>query len=133
MAKETSGAGPSSLLTVNYLAAGYFNGGGQADLASLDSSGLSILIGNGDGTFAPARSYVVGNNPVFVLQRDLNGDGKRDLVVVNHDSDTISVLLGNGDGTFKPQTTYAAGIKPTIAVTGRFQSRPQNRHCGGQQ
>ena len=55
-----------------------------------------------------------------MLQRDLNGDGKRDLIVVNHDSDSISVLLGNGDGTFKPQKTYAAGTKPTMAVTGDF-------------
>jgi hypothetical protein len=62
----------------------------------------------------------VGNNPAFVLQRDLNGDGKRDLVVVNHDSDTIGVLLGNGDGTFKPQVAYAVGTLPNTAVTGDF-------------
>ncbi len=118
--KGNIGGGPQLSFDSNYLAAGYFNSGGQADLASLDSSGLSILIGKGDGTFAPAKNYGVGNNPVFVLQRDLNGDGKRDLVVVNQDSNTISVLLGNGDGTFKPQKTYPAGAKPTIAVTGDF-------------
>ena len=118
--KGNFGGGPELSFDSHYLAAGYFNTGGQADLASLDSSGLSILLGNGDGTFAPAKSYAVGNNSVFVLQRDLNGDGKRDLVVVNQDSDSISVLLGNGDGTFKPQKTYAVGTKPTIAVTGDF-------------
>ncbi len=114
------GTGPFLPLSTNYLAGGYFNSGGVEDLASVDPSGLSILIGNGNGTFAPAKNYGVGNNPVFVLQRDLNGDGKRDLVVVNHDSDTISVLLGNGDGTFKPQVTYAAGTLPNTAVTGDF-------------
>ncbi len=112
--------GPIFPLTTNYLAAGYFNSGGVEDLTSVDSSGLAILIGNGDGTFAPAKDYGVGNNPVFVLQRDLNGDGKRDLVVVHQDSDTISVLLGNGDGTFKPQVSYAAGTLPKTAVTGDF-------------
>lgn len=62
----------------------------------------------------------VGSNPVFVLQHDLNGDGKRDLVVVNEGSDDISVLLGNGDGTFKPQKRFAAGTHPVWAVTGDF-------------
>jgi Bacterial Ig-like domain (group 3)/FG-GAP-like repeat len=115
-----SGSGPAMDTAGNYLAAGYFNAGGIEDLASVDSSGLSILLGNGDGTFAPAKNFGVGNNPVFVLQRDLNGDGKRDVVVVNHDSDTVSVLLGNGDGTFKPQVAYAAGTLPNTAVTGDF-------------
>lgn len=118
--KGNFGGGPALSFDSNYLAAGYFNAGGQADLASLDSSGLAILVGKGDGNFASAVHYGVGTNPVFVLQRDLNGDGKRDLIVVNHDSDSISVLLGNGDGTFKPQKTYAAGTKPTMAVTGDF-------------
>ena len=57
---------------------------------------------------------------MFVLQRDLNGDGRRDLLVVNHDSDSISILLGNGDGTFKPQVQYAARTMPNITVTGDF-------------
>ena len=113
-------SGPQLSFQTNYLAAGYFNTGGAEDLASLDSSGLEVLLGKGDGSFAPAVTYGVGNNPVFVLQRDLNGDGKRDLVVVNRDGDTISILLGNGDGTFKPQVVYAAGTLPNIAVTGDF-------------
>ncbi len=112
--------GPELSFTSNYLAAGYFKAGGHEDLASVDSSGLSILLGKGNGSFAPPVNYAVGDNPVFVLQRDLNGDGKRDLVVVNHDSDTISILLGNGDGTFKPQKTYAVGKMPNVAVTGDF-------------
>ena len=113
-------SGPAMSFESNYLAAGYFNAGGAEDLASLDSSGLAILLGKGNGTFAPAKNYGVGNDPVFVLQHDLNGDGKRDLVVVNKDSDTISILLGNGNGTFKPQVKYAAGKMPTVAVTGDF-------------
>lgn len=106
--------------TSNYLAAGYFKPGGYEDLASVDGSDLSILLGTGHGTFVSPVHYSVGDNPVFVLQRDLNGDGKRDLLVVNHDSDTISILLGNGDGTFKPQKTYAVGKMPDVAVTGDF-------------
>ncbi len=112
--------GPTLSLNTNFLAAGYFNGDGYADLVSLDGSTFEILIGKGDGTFAAPVTYPVGANPVFVLQRDLNGDGKRDIVVVNHDSNDISVLLGNGNGTFQPQKRFAAGTAPITAVTGDF-------------
>ena len=112
--------GPALSLSTNFLAAGYFNGDGYADLASLDGSTFEILIGKGDGTFAPPVPYAVGTNPVFVMQRDLNGDGKKDVIIVNHDSNDISVLLGKGDGTFQPQKRFAAGIAPLTAVTGDF-------------
>jgi hypothetical protein len=112
--------GPALTLNTNFLAAGYFNGDGYADLASLDSSTFEILIGKGDGTFVAPVTYPVGTNPVFVLQRDLNHDGKRDIVVVNRDSNDISVLLGNGNGTFQPQRRFAAGTAPLAAVTGDF-------------
>jgi hypothetical protein len=112
--------GPVVDLTTNFIAAGDFNGDGNADLASLDGSAFEILIGKGDGTFAPAVTYSVGANPVFVLQRDLNGDGKKDIIVVNRDSNDVSVLLGKGDGTFLPQKTFAAGTAPVAAVTGDF-------------
>ena len=112
--------GPALSLSTNFLAAGYFNGDGYADLASLDGSTFEILLGKGDGTFAAPVPYAVGANPVFVLQRDLNGDGRKDVVVVNHDSNDISILLGNGDGTFQPQKRFAAGPAPLAAVTGDF-------------
>jgi len=113
-------SGPELSFPNNFLIAGYFNAGGVEDLASLNNSNVEIRVGNGNGTFSGPKAYAAGANPVFTLQRDLNNDGKRDLVVANHDSDTISILLGNGDGTFKTQKTYAAGTLPTVAVTGDF-------------
>jgi hypothetical protein len=113
-------AGPALDLNTNFIAAGDFNRDGKADLASLDGSSFQILIGKGDGTFAPAVTYGVGANPVFVLQRDLNGDGKTDLLVVNRDGNDVSILLGKGDGTFQPQKTFAAGKAPMAAITGDF-------------
>ncbi len=131
-------SGPALSFESNYLAAGYFNAGGAEDLASVDSSGLAILLGKGNGTFAPAKNYGVGNNPVFVLQVDLNGDGKRDLVVVNNDSDTISILLGNGNGTFKPEGGMPSAKCPllrsratsiaTVKLTSR-SAAPQAPRC----
>lgn len=112
--------GPRLLISSKSLAAGYYNADGDADLANVDGLSLQVLIGNGDGTFKSPVTYAVGSNPVFVMQRDLNSDGKRDLVVVNQDSDNISVLLGNGDGTFGAQRTLSAGTSPTWAVSGDF-------------
>jgi len=113
-------AGPTLDLTTNFFAAGDYNRDGKADLASIDGTSFQILIGKGDGTFATAVTYGVGASPVFVLQRDLNGDGKTDLLVVNRDSNDVSILLGKGDGTFQPQKTFAAGKAPVGAVTGDF-------------
>lgn len=112
--------GPALDLNSNFYAAGDFNGDGKADLASLDGSTFEILIGKGDGTFADPVSYEVGSNPVFVLQTDLNGDGKKDIIVVNQGGNDVSVLLGKGDGTFLPQKTYAAGKAPVTVAIGDF-------------
>src|SRR5262249_10303038 len=77
------------------------------------SNNLSVLLGNGDGTFQPQRLYDAGDTPTSVAVADLDGDGKLDLVVANFGSGDVSVLLGNGDGSFRPQRTYAAGDGPS--------------------
>lgn len=70
------------------------------------SGTISVLLGNGDGTFQPAVTYGTGgqfSSPVQIA--DLNKDGKLDLVVANMES--IGVLLGNGNGTFQTATVTA--------------------------
>jgi hypothetical protein len=82
------------------VAVGDFNGDGKADLAVANYSdhSVSVLLGNGDGTFQTHVDYATGSGPDSVAVGDFNGDGKADLAVTNDYA--VSVLLGNGDGTF---------------------------------
>jgi hypothetical protein len=78
---------------------------------------VSVLLGNGNGSFQPQQTFATGTVPKAVAVADLNGDGKPDLVVVNDVSDSVSVLLGNGNGTFQAQQTFAVGSYPqSLAV-----------------
>jgi hypothetical protein len=81
---------------------------------------VSVLLGNGDGTFQKQQSYQVGNEPFSVAVSDINGDGKLDLAVANRLDNTVSTLIGNGDGTFQPQVIYATGSGPTSIVAADF-------------
>jgi hypothetical protein len=91
------------LASIQSVAVGDFLHNGQLDLAVANpgSNTVSVLLGNGDGTFQNRVDLPVGAAPVSVVAADL-GNGQIDLVVANHDSSDVSVLLGNGDGTFQP-------------------------------
>ena len=61
---------------------GDFNGDGKADLATanVDGNTVSVLLGNGDGSFRTNVDYSVGNPnwlPTSVAVGDFNGDGKQ--------------------------------------------------------
>ena len=89
-----------------------FNNDGKLDIAESNSNGLTIWLGNGDGTFSLASSPSAGNNPDGLAAGDLNGDGKVDLVAADYTDGTVSVLLGKGDGTFTTGATYPIGKQP---------------------
>jgi hypothetical protein len=103
------------------MAVGDFNGDGKPDLAILGSNGgpvVSVLLGNGDGTFqAPIEFPGPGYRSIV---GDFNGDGKLDLAVADGNSGTVSVLLGNGDGTFQAAPSYPAGVDPISIAVGDF-------------
>jgi hypothetical protein len=99
-----------------------FNGDGKQDILSTDSSyAYHLMLGNGDGTFAPAitttglaaarssTSSTDNYTPPYGLTGDLNSDGKADLFSLTFasTSSTYSLVsaLSNGDGTFHSVTT----------------------------
>ncbi len=99
------------------LAAADLNGDGNGDLVVVNdynaaSAYVSVVLGNGDGTFqSPVNYPTAGNMSVAATVADVNGDGKLDIVAVSDDQH-ISVLLGNGNGTFQSAQSFAAPALP---------------------
>ncbi len=93
---------------------------------------VSVLLGNGDGTFQAPRQYTVGafkSTAAAISQQtpslgravavtDVNRDGIPDIIVTNDASSDVSVLLGNGDGTFQPQRRFDATPNPFAMAVG---------------
>ena len=107
----------------NALVAGDFNGDGRLDLAcaSFVPATISVLLGNGDGSFQSAIQTSVGNSGNDqIVAADFNGDGRLDLAVLNDDNDSVGILLGNGDGTFQPAVEYSVGIGADAIVADDF-------------
>lgn len=100
---------------------GDFDGNGRLDLATINyyANTVSVLLGNGDGTFQTAVSYAVGQRPIAAVVGDF-GNGHLDLAVANSSDNTVSVLLGNGDGTFQPAVSYSVGALPYKLVLADF-------------
>jgi hypothetical protein len=99
------------------------NNDGKADLAVLDYSNggeVSVLLGNGDGTFNAATHFGVGPSPAGFAVGDFNNDGKEDLAVANHGSGQVSILLGDGTGGFGTPNSFSAGSGAFFVAVGDF-------------
>ncbi len=109
---------PTLGLRALFIAAADLDGDEDIDLvtANRNSDNVSVLLNNGNGTFAPAIVYVAGSLPSWVTIGDLDGDGDRDLAVNNRNVDAISVLMNNGNGTFAAPNAFAVPGRNPEAV-----------------
>ncbi len=93
------------------------------------SNTVTVLLGNGDGTFveAPGSPFTVGAQPRAVAIADFNGDGQLDFAVANSGDNSISTFFGNGDGTFTPFPKSPFVLpnsvqEPVAMVKGNFRN-----------
>ncbi len=114
--------------SINTLVAGDFNGDGRLDLAAGSNllsgqtqTGLvTVLLGNGDGTFRAQPAVTVATSVSAVAAADFNGDHRLDLVATSRFG-VVTVLLGKGDGTFgSPAATTVSGDVTSVAVSNFF-------------
>ena len=106
-------------------AAGDFNGDGKPDLAVANTAAgsVSILAGNGDGTFT-ARPNVTAASPGPLVTADFDGDGRTDVAFASNNtvahSASVGILLGNGDGTFRTGSSLSVNAQATNLAVADF-------------
>jgi hypothetical protein len=113
-----------------------FNGDGRPDLVvanqicaltatTCGAGSVSILLGNGDGTFAPHQDFAVGVTPTGLTVGDFTGNGRPGVAVPDFalgQGTNISVLTGKGDGTLNPHVDYTTPGPPTAITSGDFNN-----------
>lgn len=101
-----------------------FRNNNTLDLATADfsSNDVSILLGNGDGTFQAAKQFPTTSGPSALAIGDFNEDGKLDIAVAEYGfgSSLLQIFLGNGDGTFSAGASYMNVSLPYDIATADF-------------
>jgi Flp pilus assembly secretin CpaC len=94
-----------------------FNNDGRPDLAVANHTDntVSILLGNGDGTFGTHTDFAAGSGPVGMLAANFTGGVGQDLAVADQAGNQLSILIGNGDGTLMSPVAIPTGNGP-VAV-----------------
>lgn len=111
------GNGPGAIVS------GDFNQDGKLDLATANTfdGTISILLGNGDGTFQPQSLLQVNGFPENLVAGDFNNDGFIDLAATVNGSGVLSIFLGNGNGTFtQTSSSPSTGVASSLALAADF-------------
>jgi hypothetical protein len=105
-----------------FVTVGRLRNNGPLDIVTTNfgTSNVTVLLGNGDGTFgAPIHVNAGAGNEAAAIA-DFNDDGTPDILVTNHSTDTVILLPGNGDGTFRAPVQLATGATPFAMSVGQF-------------
>ena len=130
------GNGDGTFGAPTFISLGFPAGLFKADLQDFDADGnldlavpvagrnsVSILLGDGTGSFGAGTDFTAGNVPLSVATGDFDGDGKLDLAVAIANplgTGTVAVLLGDGSGGFGAATDFTVGNEPNFVATGDF-------------
>jgi hypothetical protein len=102
-----------------FVVTGDFNEDGALDLAVANTAGVSVFIGNGDGSFRPPVSFAAGPGAAYAIAvGDFDGDEHLDLAVASFGS--VSLLLGNGQGAFGSPRSFLVEPVPSSIAVGDF-------------
>lgn len=109
---------PSSVINAD------LNGDGKADLVAANyyDNNISVLLGDGTGSFSSPVNIGGGNNPIAIATADFNADGKADIVTANEGGNDVTLFLGNGAGGFGAPISVAAGSGVRSVTTGDFNA-----------
>ena len=104
-------ANPGVLSFPTAVAIGDFNGDSLSDLVTANptTDDISLLLGNGDGSFTDQVKFIVGDSPIDIVVGDFNNDSKLDVVTLNLSSSDVTFLAGDGQGGFSTSTSIAIG------------------------
>ena len=88
------------------------NGDGEIDIVTCNVSGssVSVLLGVGNGTFQPASTYSMGNDPRGIALLDVDGDGDYDVTTANSGDGNIALRRNNGNGTLAAASFFDGGV-----------------------
>lgn len=110
------------------ISTGDFNADGNMDIAcsNFGDTSVSVLVGNGAGSFSAPHYFVVGFGGNYLSVADFNADGKKDIVTVNESTTNISVLLNDA-----PVVTYNAAAYDTLCATASAVALTGGTPAGG--
>jgi hypothetical protein len=102
-----------------------FDRDGDVDIGvvNINTNRVSVLLGNGDGTFAPQVLHDVGGTPRGIAVLDADGDGDLDIVNTNSSSSNLSLLRNDGAGNFSAAAFFDGGGNGEWALASADMTR----------